>query len=111
MPMFATRHGRHVRPAGSARPANSARPAGSARPANSARPARHARPATPRRHVRYVRRAAGLLSLGAVLIGLQACSPGAPLPDPGPIASQQAVAARAQQASSVTQGTAGHRAR
>jgi hypothetical protein len=59
--------------------------------------ARHARPAS---HVVRTGRAAGLLAVGVTVVALSACSPGAPLPNPGPAASAQAVAAQVQQASS-----------
>jgi hypothetical protein len=107
--MFTSRHARHARPARHPRPARSAspaQPAGSAHPAGSARPAG---PARPGRHVRRVNkvsrmrlgaRVVALLAVGTTVFGLSACSPGAPLPNPGVTASQQAVAAKAQEASS-----------
>jgi hypothetical protein len=45
-------------------------------------------------------RVVALLAVGTTVFGLSACSPGAPLPNPGVTASQQAVAAKAQEASS-----------
>jgi hypothetical protein len=59
--------------------------------------ARHASPAS---HVVRTGRAAALLAVGVTVVALSACSPGAPLPNPGPAASAQAVAAQVQQASS-----------
>jgi len=92
--MFTSRHARHARPAGHPRPASSARPA---RPS---RPGRHARPVKKVNRVRLSGRVVALLAVGTTVFGLSACSPGAPLPNPGVTASQQAVAARAQEASS-----------
>jgi hypothetical protein len=101
--MFTSRHARHARPVGHPRPARSAspaHPAGSARPAGPARPGRHARPVKKVSRTRLGARVVALLAVGTTVFGLSACSPGAPLPNPGVTASQQAVAAQAQEASS-----------
>ena len=107
--MFTSRHARHARPAGHPRPArsaspadpvSSAHPAGSARPAGPTRPGRHARPVNKVSRTRLGARVVALLAVGTTVFGLSACSPGAPLPNPGVTASQQAVAAQAQEASS-----------
>jgi hypothetical protein len=92
--MFTSRHARHARPAGHPRPARSARPAG------SAHPGRHARRVDKVSRARLGARVVALLAVGTTVFGLSACSPGAPLPNPGVTASQQAVAAKVQEASS-----------
>src|SRR3984893_18791798 len=113
--MFTSRHARHPPPAAQPRPARPpspaaptgpphpagpAHPAGSARPAGPTRPGRHARPVNKVSRTRLGARVVALLAVGTTVFGLSACSPGAPLPNPGVTASQQAVAAQAQEASS-----------
>jgi hypothetical protein len=101
--MFTSRHARHARHAGRPRPASSAspaHPARSARPAGSTHPGRHARRVDKVSRVRLGARVVALLAVGTTVFGLSACSPGAPLPNPGVTASQEAVAAKAQEASS-----------
>lgn len=68
----------------------------------------HARHALPASHVVRTGRAVALLAVGATVVALSACSPGEPLPNPGPAASAQAVAAQVQQASSVSPPSGPH---
>jgi hypothetical protein len=68
----------------------------------------HARHASPASHAVRTGRAAVLLAVGATVVTLSACSPGAPLPNPGPVASAQAVAAQAQQVSSGSPASGPH---
>ncbi len=96
--MYANYHPRHANPASQVERSR-------AYQARHANPASQVECASPRSAPRFparsggARRAAGLLAVGATVVGLSACSPGATQANPGPTAAAQAVAAQAQQAS------------
>lgn len=96
--MYANYHPRHADPASQVEHAR-------AYHARHANPASQVELTSPRSTSRLparsgsARRAAGLLAVGATVVGLSACAPGTALPNPGPTAAAQAVAAQAQQAS------------